>query len=43
MGIYLAGDWVGVETAYPKQMVEWPDCGVIEMPLLVLGSTLAGF
>jgi hypothetical protein len=40
LGIYLDEGWEGVETAYPKQMVEWPDCGVIEMPLLksVVGS-----
>ena len=40
LGIYLDEDWQGVETGYPKHMVEWPDCGVIEMPLLksVVGS-----
>ena len=34
LGVYLDEAWASVETGYPKKIVEWPDCGVIEMPLL---------
>jgi hypothetical protein len=33
-GIYLDEGWKEVETGYPKMVVDWPDCGIIELSAL---------